>query len=415
MLRIPRGGAADPAPECAEDSWPAILELAEAHAVTPLLDRAVQARAVRVPKAIRARLAGDRRTTALANLRHYGEFQRIARALHERAIAMIPLKGLHLAELVYRDISLRPMVDLDVLVPRRQVAEAVAVLRGLEYGHDADLASAVEAMLAIKCNVGMAHARLEIWLEVHWSLEEPPARCEEVVDQIWRTAAPGHVGDAQTLVMPPALLLLHVCAHLACNHGFAFSLRALCDIAEIIERYPMLDWPVVVDGAGRAGWERGVPAALSLAARHLGAAVPDDVLSAIGARTLDAALLDEAMEHLVACVEMPPALQTSPNLVAAASSTAPLSGLCALWRRTFIPRGELALLYGVAENSPRLGLFYAVRLRDLVRRYASAGWRLMYADTAVKLAAARHARLARWLNDKPTRAGGQEGSGGSAS
>src|SRR5476649_2874876 len=91
-----------------------MFALALQHNVAPLLQRALRAgdALAELHQPMRTRLEEERRATALDNLRNYGQFRRIARALRERDIPVIGLKGLHLAELVYRDISLRPMIDL---------------------------------------------------------------------------------------------------------------------------------------------------------------------------------------------------------------------------------------------------------------------------------------------------------------
>lgn len=379
--------------------WDEAVELALRHGVAPLLHRALQPGGgfAGLPEAMRARLEEDRRATALDNLRKYGQFRRVARALRERGIAVIALKGMHLAELVYRDISLRPMSDVDILVPRAQLEQAAATLRELDYGYAADLSGAAGAMLDIKCNIGFAHRQTDVWLELHWSLDEPPARYTAVLEDIWRSAVPVRLGDADALVMSPEFLLLHVCAHLACNHTFAFSLHALCDIAEIVRVHPSIDWTAVAGHGRRHGWGRGVAAALRLASDHLGAAVPAGALAALGTDALEEGMLAEAMEQLVGCTDLPDELRTAPNLLGIAGERGPARKLAALWARLFVPRAELALIYGVPERSARLNLFYAARLRDLLRKYAASAWALHVSDPELAAAAARHARLARWI------------------
>jgi hypothetical protein len=401
LLR-PGGVSAPAAPlqDISLSAWNDTLALAQQHGVAPLLHRALQSGGVLAgfPNHVRARLDEDRRATALDNLRIYGQFQRAARALRERGVPVIALKGLHLAELVYRDISLRPMSDLDILVPRSQVERAVAILHGLDYGYADDLSGAAGAMLDIKCNIGFAHREIDVWLELHWSLNEPPARYAAAVDAVWHSAVPARLGDADALVMSPEFLLLHVCAHLACNHTFAFGLRALCDIAEIVRQHPALDWTVVVDHGRRHGWSRGIVAALRLASDHLGVAMPADALAALGADALDPGMLAEAMEHLITGVDMPHALRTAPNPLSLAGKHGPAEKLAALWTRIFVPRAELALRYGVPERSVRLNLFYAVRMRDLLRKYAASAWALNVSDPQLAAAASRHARLVQWIN-----------------
>jgi hypothetical protein len=352
-----------------------------------------------LPEHVRTSLEEERRATALTNLRNLGQFQRITKALQEKGIPVMALKGLHLAELVYRDISLRPMSDLDILVPLSQVKQAVAALNALDYGLDTDLSGAADTMLDTKCDIELRHRHMDVLLELHWSLSEPPKRYAAVMEDIWRSAVPARVGDADTLVMSPEFVLLHVCAHLACHHVFVFSLRALCDIAEIVRVHPELDWTVVADQGRRHGWQRGVAAALRLASDHFGAAVPAETLAALGADALDPAMLVEAMEHLVASGDMPEGLSHAANLMAFAAKRGLPEKLAAFRARIFVPRAELALTYRVPETSARVNLYYFVRVSDLLRRYAASAWALKISNPQLAAAAERQARLARWIND----------------
>jgi len=404
LLHLLRGsqdpGAAAAARAPAQRDWNEISALAVRHGVGPLLHRALQSGAAPtgVPGPVRARIAEERRATAFRNLRNIGEFERIACALRARGIPVIPLKGLHLADLVYGDISLRPMSDLDILVPRAEVGPAATVLQSLQYGFVEDLSAASAKMPdTTKCNLGLANPGAGTWLELHWSLLEPAGRYAPLVDEVWRAAAPARFGNAETLVMSPELLLLHVCAHLACGHVFLFSLHGLCDIAEIARAYPSLDWRFVADHGARHGLRRGIGAALRLARDHLGAAIPDQALASLGADTLDPDMLADAMKHLLGSADMPHGLQIAPNLLALAGAGTTMEKLAVVWKRIFVPRVELALLYGVPPHSARIWFYYAVRLSDLLRTHAAGAWALKVSDPALAVAAARHARLANWI------------------
>jgi hypothetical protein len=189
-----------------------------------------------------------------------------------------------------------------------------------------------------------------------------------------------------------------VCAHLAYHHLFAFDLRALCDIAEIVRAYPALDWAAVVDQGSRHGWGRGVAASLRLARDHLGTAVPAEALATIGGDMLDPELLADALEQLGTFAGIPYELQFSPNLMALKSLIGWRGKIAALWNRIFVPRAELGLIYGVPEHSAHIILYYAVRLRDLVRRYVPSARAFYVSGPHLAATTARNARLARWIN-----------------
>jgi len=374
-------------------AWDGIVALALRHNVAPLLHRALQSGGAYpgLERAVRTRLEQQRRDTALDNLRNYGQFQRIARALRERDIPAIALKGLHLAELVYRDISLRPMSDLDILIPHAQLEPAVAALLALGYERNRGLPNGHE--------VGLTHRELGILVEVHWTLAEPTEAYTPPVEDIWRSAVPGRLADTDAQLMSPEFLLLHVCAHLAYHHLFAFDLRALCDIAEIVRAHPAMDWTVVADRGRQHGWARGIGAALRLARDHVAAAVPAEVLAAIGADAIDPQLLDDALAQLATYAEIPRELQFAPNLAALKSPMGWRAKFGTVWNRIFVPGAELAAIYGVPEDSARINLYYALRLRDLVRRYAASAREMNVSGPQLAATTARSARLAQWINE----------------
>jgi hypothetical protein len=373
--------------------WGETLELALRHGVAPLLHRALQLGAAldRLPEYVRTSLEEERCATALENLRRLGQFRCIASALREQGISVIALKGLHLAELVYRDISLRPMSDLDILVPRAQVQHAVTILLTLEYKLIGGLSSGYD--------IGLTHRDTGMLVEIHWALDASTELPTSLMDDIWQFAVGARIGDADAQVMSPEFLLLHVCEHLAYHHLFALDFRALCDIAEIVRACPALDWAVVVDQCWRRGHGRGVAVALRLARDQLGAAVPAEVLAAMGDERLNAQRLDDALEQLATSAGFSAELRSAPKLMALAGAASAGEKIVAVLKRIFVPRTELGLIYDVPERSARIYLYYIVRMWDLVSRYAARAWELNVSGTQLAATAARHARLEKWIRE----------------
>ena len=383
-------------------AWEAVVELALRQSVAPLLHRRLQVDGglAQIPAAQACLLVAERRATALRNLRNYGEFRRVARMLGEAGIPFVALKGLHLADLVYRDIGLRPMSDLDILVPRAQLERALAALRAGRYGFNEMLAASVDALANVNEMV-LVQEDLGIQLDLHWQLNEPREAAGDLLAEVWRCARPARPGGAQALVLSPEILLLHICAHFACTDVFAFNIRPLCDIAEIVQAHPTLDWDVVTEQGSRYGWTRGIAAALRLARDHLAVPVPAPVLAALGGDALDPAMLGDALAQAIASTSLPKGLAIAPNLLALAGDSSFRAKAGVLWRRVFVPRAELALHYGVPPQSARLPLYYGLRMRDLARRYAAGVRALVAGDPVLAETAARRVRLQRWLSGVP--------------
>lgn len=109
-----------------DTDWRALAELAENHAVLPLVYHALTACSAEAPddyfrNAVRnSRLSSEKLALELEHL--LANFAR-------RRIEVIPLKGPVLAEKLYGDVTLRPCVDLDLLVPVGNYMRAEELLK----------------------------------------------------------------------------------------------------------------------------------------------------------------------------------------------------------------------------------------------------------------------------------------------
>ena len=87
---------------------------------------------------LRARVDAVTRDARIRALALELTLRQVSAALAEAGVRALPIKGLTFAERIYGDAGLRPATDVDVLVPRAQLARAVAVLRELGYGAPTD-------------------------------------------------------------------------------------------------------------------------------------------------------------------------------------------------------------------------------------------------------------------------------------
>ena len=67
------------------------------------------------------------------------------------------------------------------------------------------------------------------------------------------------------------------------------------------------------------------------------------------------------------------------------------------FRRVFISRLEIAGIYHVPHDAPRIYLCYPLRLRDLIGRYWRVGLAAIRGDRIRVAAANPAARLAHWM------------------
>lgn len=215
-----------------------------------------------------------------------GELLRLLDLFDTRGIAALPFKGPVLADMLYGDIAARDYCDLDILVPKRDIARAIAAL--LDAGYSTDLPSDPaqrQAYLRARYEIHFISPGGAIPIEIHQSFL-PPAYNFSLVPRLERRNFFGREIPA----LSHADLLLVLCAHGA-KHGWAEPSLSR-DVARLLQvSAPDLDWPVLLRDAAAIGAQRMLLLGVDLAAR-LEASVPVEIL--------DAAQRDRAVARLAA-------------------------------------------------------------------------------------------------------------------
>jgi hypothetical protein len=195
----------------------------------------------------------------------------ILRALDQAGIPVILLKGTALAATLYPHLALRPMSDLDLLVPRQHLEAATGVVQSLGYqethpeptpGWNGWLNH--HQHLRQKNPPGLA-------VELHWNLVAGDADWRSPsLDWFWEQAAPFSVNSdpypacQRVFVLMPTAHLLYLSAHLALQHGMARAqLLWFYDIHRLVSHWgDRLDWEELRERAEALRWASALTAAL---------------------------------------------------------------------------------------------------------------------------------------------------------
>jgi hypothetical protein len=391
-------GGADPPGrlrELSHGDWDRLLELADSQRVAPMLCRRLQDRGLEaeVPAAVLAELRDRLRKSAMGNLAVYASLARMLALLRPRGIPVIVLKGAYLAEAVYRDVALRPMIDIDLLVPVDAVPEVAKILE--EDGYRPLEPYTLQVVQAERHHLPRNVKPLNPSYEIHWNLLPPGKPWSVPVDGFWERAMPVHLAGEETLALSPADLLLYLCAHAAYGHQFAYGLRASCDIAETIRRDSgELSWDDIVEGAKTLGWQRGVWAVLTQARELVSAAVPQAALDALQPEGETNDVLGDAREQMFLGGESLRALQ--PGLAGLQGSEESPGG----WRNLFsgpLSRETVAARYLLPPDSKKIYLYYPRRLFYLLMQYGRTVLRLWRREPETTRLMERRVRLNDWL------------------
>jgi hypothetical protein len=252
----------------AETDWSRVLRLASAHGVRPLLLRSLEAHCPDlVPDEVLTHLRMVNRFNVVKALQQTAELDRLTALLEQEGIPLFPYKGVALGEQLYGDAALRESGDIDIIVPKAQAMDAVALVRSSGYRPLYDLSPRQEQIYVLGVNhYNLVHVDKSISLEVHWDIITPhhgiPIRWQAFWDE-HEASRLRNENDKASLDSQPQFLLLLLLLH-GGKHRWE-SLKWLVDIAQYIAHYPSLRWKELLQEAKNLRVERLALSGLNLA------------------------------------------------------------------------------------------------------------------------------------------------------
>lgn len=369
--RLLQGLRGEGVPGLSEAEWGEVIELAQRHGVTPLLHRSLRDRYadLGVPEPIRSRLRDTFRLTGIRNTRLLAQLHGILKALREVGIEVVVLKGAHLAELVYEEVALRPMGDVDLLVRSEKLRAARSVLLALGYRgihgegelHEQDPVEWANHLDPMRRDGGLL-------VELHYAIGGAGHGKDAAVDGLWGRSVPVRIGGAEAHVLCREDLLLHLCMHAALQHGFEVGLGHLCDIPAVLDRHGAdFEWTVFWERARTWGAERSALVTFGLTERLLGWQRPGASLLGVSPPP-DLAAAIAMSERLILAEER--TLARSRHLVELWGDASLIDKGRLVLDRVIPSRKEMAFKFGIPSTSWTIPLLYPARLWQLLARHA---------------------------------------------
>jgi hypothetical protein len=330
-----------------ESQWAQVLEIAARHRLLPMLHWRVaglQPAAAGVPPQVEALLGREMLGSTQRALAALAAARAMDEAFARADVPVLFLKGIHLAVAAYPQPGLRPMRDVDGLVPAGRAADALEALESIGAVRDPKLGGDIGAW-----GDSMHHLPAMVMpgglvrVEIHTSLSPAHVktrgglRAVPAWDELWGRAATIDCVGRRIHVLSPEDLLLHLVVHAVHHHRLAIGPLALADVGFLLARV-RIDWAAFWARAHEQGAERGCVLMLRLLERVWG---PQPVEWGPEAPDCTAGdpVLDAASELL---------LQESPregSLRIARGAARHAVG------RLFASRQDLALMYPVRADS----------------------------------------------------------------
>jgi len=346
-----------------------LIELAQRHGLIGLLVRHTHdemAHAIRV----REQLRSERLTEHLS---------RLLPQLHDAGIRAAVLKGPSVAQ-EYSDPTLRTFSDLDILVPRQRLDDAISVLSADKYAKDIPdkrpRADKREILFADESGV-----RFNV--DLHWSLfsySQLRGSATHATERAWEEASLRvDASWGPVWELPQAQKVAFLAAHAVLDHRFRLILFR--DLLELRERG--IAWDALDELARASGLRSVTYLAFWIAQQALGVQLPDEFLRSLRPASMPISYLEWALPR-TDLVRFDGHRARPINLAAVLLNDSPserrsllLKGPFALpaWRRRVVrdtPRRYMPRVLILVTNDRRRGAeVFAERLRDGL---VSRGW-----------------------------------------
>ena len=272
------------------EKWNTLVSEASRHRIAPLMYhkiRLAEAESI-IPKDVLLKLRKKYLANAYRNTVLFHQLSELVVLLNKKNIPVILLKGAHLAEFVYKDIALRPMSDLDILVKEENLSETVQIAfsAGYQFFYDKQKTKeknndsySYDILRYYKHFQPLIHSETKCLLEIHCFITEVGSPFQVPVSDLWQSSQPAILNGNTVSLLSPEDLIIHLCLHAAYDHLFDFGLGALYDISQIIDNYgENINWDEVERRSNRWGANRCLLLALYFTKKCLNAGIPHSVL-----------------------------------------------------------------------------------------------------------------------------------------
>jgi hypothetical protein len=259
-----------------------------------------------VQNILRASYAGTR----IQNEKNLDELKTLSHLFAQADIPLVVLKGMCFILTLYPDIGLRPMDDIDVLVSKSKLVDAVRIARLLSY-FDAkpEVSNGLKDLLNHEISLRKT-GPLATVLEIHHSLvADKTFRYAVPVEWFWKQTRPIKTSPdthfEKLLMLNPIAQVMYAASHAMLQHGGGKA--PLCwyyDIDRLIRTYNAnIDWNQLLAQAHTFKWSSALSAALEKVNLYFDTPVPESVRAELSKQS-------DAQSKLISLLQTPPATRT---------------------------------------------------------------------------------------------------------
>jgi hypothetical protein len=278
-----------------EYDWDRLYKISELNRVDRLLYRALREGGAlgEVPQPIVTKMEESwERAKASAEIMSESLEKFLQEAANQN-LDLFVMKGLWVSENIYGDPAIRPGGDIDILVLRKDIPQALEALEEQDIGPYWPNLLDDKFYYRHHLHLMRCSPDLKIWYEIHWALEHPYTLLKIDYEGIFMRGSPGVLLNKPLLEMSVEDLILTLTIHLV-KHAiylpFLYKdpniieiiladgmLMYFMDIAAVLKKMENeINWTAICTRADEWGVAESLRAVLEISNRFLGAAVPNE-------------------------------------------------------------------------------------------------------------------------------------------
>ena len=216
--------------------WKAVLDTAINTHLAPILHKTFSELDVEIPDPIQTGLFNAYNQVLLRNIVLQQEFKAFAAVLNEHQIPLVPLKGIYLSEVVYKDVGLRHLSDIDVLIKEEHLKQVCEMMEA--EGWSVKWALQHSKIAGEQFNVAHPATLIKnhVIIELHTHLYNGNQGANISKEALWNDTHSEQLLGVEIRQFSNEMLLQHLCLHLH-KHLFGRELKILsfCDIREFLK------------------------------------------------------------------------------------------------------------------------------------------------------------------------------------
>jgi len=228
-----------------------------------------------IPPASLAELKAYYMMNSQKNILMSVELIHIMRLLKNHDIKALAFKGPALAQMTYKDITLRQYVDLDILIKKEDIYKIYNLLKAEGYKRFLDIAPAQEKVyIQYAHDVELIHPKKGIHLEMHWSFLDEDYPMQVNLENFWKESQEIQLNGYPISTFSNENLIVYLSIH-GSKHLWE-SIAWVKDI-DLLIRKNEIDWEQVIEKTDGTGFEKMVYLGLFLNASLFNTPLPNTI------------------------------------------------------------------------------------------------------------------------------------------